>query len=110
MMLADYVFSVTPSRTIYRQEEEFFTFKILKNRTHGTFTINELKFNTITSAPVDGVMWYTVECSRDIAAELRRVAAENFPGQIYEHSSVMVDTFDLGNELYIFAKLKWENT
>ena len=111
MIFADHVLSIKRRKDA---EEDVIrahkiTYKIIKNSRYGYIGQPAPALIVITQAPVDGVMWYTVECTPAVAAELRQVGAENFVGKFYEHTSTLTDKFDISEDFYAFAQIKWGN-
>jgi len=69
----------------------------------------EPKYTEITKAPVDGTMWYTVKCSKEVCNWIRQEYADH--EQWYEHVdqnwNVYFSMFDMHEEFYMMLKLRW---
>lgn len=104
MIFADYITHISRHQD-YSLDDVTLTYKLLKNRYYALPARPSLV--VLTQAIVDGVMWYTVECSPEVAKELRQVGAESFAGKFYEHTSVITDKFDISEDFYVFARVKW---
>lgn len=102
MLLADRIISINRMKD-YSESDVLYTYKMLRNRYYGT----TIKLKVLAQAVVDGVMWYTVECSPEVAKELRQTGAENFVGKFYEHTGTTTDKFDISEDFYVFARVKW---
>ena len=103
---ADQIISINRMRD-YAESDVVYTHKMLKSRYYGSLPMPGLV--VLAQAPVDGVMWYTVECSIAVGKELRQIGAESFVGKFYEHTSTMTDKFDISEDFYVFARVKWSN-
>ena len=106
MSPADYLISIRSATEDYSKTDLLFTYTILKER-YARLQIPRLR--VLTQATVDGVMWYTVECSPAVAKELRQTGAESFAGKFYEHTSTVTDKFDISEDFYVFARVKWSD-
>ena len=104
MLLADKIIGINRIRD-YSESDVVYTYKMSRSRFYATTQMPGL--TVLTQAVVDGVMWYTVECSPEVAKELRQTGAENFAGKFYEHTSVTTDKFDISEDFYVFARVKW---
>jgi hypothetical protein len=63
---------------------------------------------TVDSALVDDVMWYTIDCTRDVAVWIRDQNSELY----YSHTApvyakVYGNKFDLHSSLYLMLGLVW---
>lgn len=67
------------------------------------------KYTELSKATVDGAMWYTVKCSKEVCTWIRQEYADH--EQWYEHIdqnwNVYFSTFDMHEEFYMMLKLKW---
>ena len=61
----------------------------------------------ITSADVDGVLWYTVNCRTDVANWVRQQDSAQWVEHINYNMSDLCNTFDMHSELYAYLKLTW---
>lgn len=63
----------------------------------------------LAKAPVDGTMWYTIACRKDVSMWVRENGVENIDW--YEHIDsrwyVHKNMFDICEELYMILKLRW---
>lgn len=70
-------------------------------------------FIVYEQAPVDGTMWYTIKCSRELSVWIKTQLRE----QWYEHPYIQPDRytfhqpsqimFDVHQELLVMLKLTW---
>ena len=93
MSPADYLISIRSATEDYSKTDLLFTYTILKER-YARLQIPRLR--VLTQATVDGVMWYTVECSPAVAKELRQTGAESFAGKF----SALLPRPTLARELF----------
>ncbi len=64
-------------------------------------------FKVISDAYVDDIKWYTIRCTKEVAAWVH----ENFKEQLYEHIDetwhISYNRFDIPEKLYIVLALRW---
>lgn len=58
----------------------------------------------LASAEVDNETWYTIRCNKTVGSWIRQDQNKKF---WYEHSSGLVDIFDVHEKLYTTLILKW---
>jgi len=74
--------------------------------------INEMTdklYSELTSAEVDGCMWYTIKCTEPVAAWIRQQPGEHtqWDNLIDNKWYVHFDQFDVHEEFYLMLKLRW---
>lgn len=66
-------------------------------------------YSEVTSAEVDGRMWYTVKCTKPVAEWIRQQPDEGtqWDNLIDNRWYIHLDMFDVHEEFYMMLKLRW---
>ena len=77
--------------------------KAFKNHYYG-----QLNFKIRYHCQVDGLTWYTVSCTREVAKWIRSQDREIWHEHIDGKWNVIHNTFDIHEKLYTLLALKWQ--
>lgn len=75
--------------------------------TVGGTVVRERAFEVLAQAEVDGVMWYTVKCSKEVGDWVRTQPEDHWVNHINQGWLFHVNNFDMHRELFAFLKLTW---
>jgi hypothetical protein len=81
-----------------------------KSMLNSYYELSNLKYREITSAQVDGEMWYTIQCVPEVSNWIR--THEEHEGtqwdQLIDNNwNVFFNKFDVHEEFYMLLKLRW---
>lgn len=68
---------------------------------------NEPKFRVMTSAPVDGELWYTIRCTDEVAKWVRTQNKDLWYSHIDSQWYVYNNMFDMSEKLYTLLNIRW---
>lgn len=78
---------------------------------HMIFEDSNPSYKVLTTATVDGANWYTVHCTKDIAAWIRETLKDQKDKQWFQNIDdkwmLNADRFDMHEELYTMLQLRW---
>lgn len=69
--------------------------------------MSNLKFKIITKATVDGELWYTVNCTKEVSAWVREQPTNLWHEHIDDKWVITMNQFDMNEKLYTQLALKW---
>ena len=82
--------------------------KSMLNSMYGQFSeLISPPFHAYDSGEVDGELWYTVECSKEVAAWVRTQSKSIWYEHIGPYGVGFKSNFDIHNKLYTMMNIKW---
>lgn len=82
------------------------TFQEVANHVTAMREERTLKYKVIDSAEVDGELWRTVRCNKEISKWIR-THTDSWHEHIDQNWNIYANTFDIGEELYLMLVLKF---